>query len=83
MDTGSWRTVYSVKWKSWLNVFTHKVHPVFCQPVKALEEEQEGEEGNKAGGEVVPEHSECQARLGHCVPGALDEMLMVERKEAY
>lgn len=83
MDTGSRCAVYSVRRKSRLSVTTHKVHPVFCQPVEALEEEQEGEEGDEAGGEVVPEHSERQARLGHRVPGALDEMLMVERKEAY
>lgn len=50
--------------------------------MEALEEEQEGEEGDEARREVVPEHSERQACLGHCVPGALDEMLMVERKEA-
>lgn len=40
--------------------------------MEALEEEQEGEEGNKARGEVVPEHGEGQARLGHRIPGALD-----------
>lgn len=44
--------------------------------MEALKEEQEGEEGNKARGEIIPEHSECQARLGHCVPGALDEVLI-------
>lgn len=55
---------------------THKVHPVLSQPVEALKEKQEGEEGYKAGGEVIPEHSECQARLGHRVPGALNEMLV-------
>lgn len=43
--------------------------------MEALKEEQEGEEGNKARGEIIPEHSECQARLGHCVPGALNEVL--------
>lgn len=74
--------VYYVKWGGCFSFITHKVHPVFSQPVEALKEEQEGEEGNEAGGEVIPEHSECQARLGHRVPGALDEMLKVERKEA-
>lgn len=58
-----------------LSLITHKVHPVLGQPVEALEEEQEGEEGDKARGEVVPEHGECQARLGHRVPRALNEML--------
>lgn len=38
---------------------THKVHPVFSQPVEALKEEQEGEEGDKAGWEVIPKDSEC------------------------
>lgn len=62
---------------SCFSLITHKVHPVLSQPVEALKEEQEGEEGDKARGEVVPEHSERQARLGHRVPGALDEMLKV------
>ncbi len=65
------------------SLITHKVHSILSQPVKALEEEQEGEEGNKAWGEVIPEHSECQARLGHRVPGALNEMLMEERKDMW
>lgn len=43
--------------------------------MEALKEEQEGEEGDKARGEVIPEHSEGQARLGHRVPGAFDEVL--------
>lgn len=47
--------------------------------MEALKEEQEGEEGDKARREVISEHSECQARLGHRVPGALDEMLEAER----
>lgn len=63
-----------------LSLVTHKVHPVLSQPVKALEEEQESEEGDKARGEVVPEHSEGQARLGHSVPRALDEMLEAEKE---
>lgn len=46
--------------------------------MEALKEKQECEECDKARGEVIPEHSECQARLSHCVPGALDEVLMVE-----
>lgn len=50
--------------------------------MEALEEEQEGEEGNEAWGEVVPEYSECQARLGHRVPGALDQMLTAETRGA-
>lgn len=50
--------------------------------MEALEEEQEGEEGNEAWGEVIPEHSECQARLGHRVPGALNQMLTAERRGA-
>lgn len=56
---------------------TYKVHPVLSQPVEALKKKQEGEESNKPGGEVVSEHSECQARLSHCIPGALNEMLTV------
>lgn len=44
--------------------------------MEALQEEQEGKEGDKSGGEIISEHSEGQARLCHCVPGALDEMLM-------
>lgn len=62
---------------------THKVHPVLSQPVEALKEKQEGEEGYEAGGEVIPEHSECQARLGHCIPGALNEMLVGEERQVY
>lgn len=56
---------------------TYKVHPVLSQPVEALKKKQEGEEGNEPGGEVISEHSECQARLSHCIPGALNEMLTV------
>lgn len=66
---------------SCFSLITHKVHPVLSQPVEALKEEQEGEEGDKARGEVIPKHSECQACLCHCVPGALDEMLMAQRKD--
>lgn len=75
-----WRkyTVYCVRQESSFSIITHKVHPVLSQPVEALKEEQEGEEGDKARGEVIPKNSECQARLCHCVPGALDEVLMVE-----
>lgn len=46
------------KWPSGLRVglmFTYKVHSVFSQPVKALEEEQQREKGHKAGRKVVPE----------------------------
>lgn len=50
--------------------------------MEALEEEQEGEERNEAWGEVVPEHGERQARLGHRVPGALDQMLTAETRAA-
>ena len=71
--------MYCVGRKSCFSIVTHKVHPVLSQPVEALKEEQEGEEGNKARGEVIPENSECQARLCHCVPGALNEVLMVEQ----
>ena len=56
---------------------TYKVHPVLSQPVETFKKKQEGEESDKAGGEVISEHSEGQARLSHCVPGALDEMLAV------
>lgn len=56
---------------------TYKVHPVLSQPVEALKKKQEGEESNEPGGEVISEHSECQARLSHCIPGALNEMLTV------
>lgn len=55
--------------------FTHKVHSILRQPVEALQEEQQGEECDKAGGEIVPEHGEGQARFRHRVPGALDEVL--------
>lgn len=50
---------------------TYKVHSVLSQPVKALEKEEEGEEGDEARAEVVAEDSEGQAGLGHRVPGAL------------
>lgn len=46
--------------------------------MEALKEEEKCEEGDEAGGEVVPEHGERQARLGHRVPGALDEVLAAE-----
>lgn len=48
--------------------------------MEALQEEQEGEEGNKTGREVISEYGEGQARLCHCVPRALDEMLVEKRK---
>lgn len=54
---------------------THKVHTVLGQPVEALKKKQKGEESNKPGREVISEHSECQARLSHCIPGTLNEML--------
>jgi len=54
---------------------THKVHPVFGQPVEALEEEEEGEEGDEARAEVVPEDGEGQAGLRHSVPRPLQEVL--------
>lgn len=73
-------TVYYAGSGSCFSLITHKVHPVFSQPVEALEEEQECEEGDEARGEVVPEHSECQARLGHSVPGALNQMLNVYKQ---
>lgn len=50
---------------------THKVHPVFRQPVEALEEEQECEKGHKTGAEVIPEDCEGKAGLGHCIPWPL------------
>lgn len=50
---------------------THKVHPVFSQPVEALEEEEEGEKGNEARAEVVPEDGKGQAGLRHGVPRPL------------
>lgn len=59
---------------------TYKVHPVLSQPVEALKEKQQREESHKAGREVVSEHSEGQARLRHCVPGALDEVLAAMAK---
>lgn len=64
-----------------LSVITYEVHTVLCQPVEALKEEQEGKEGDKARGKIIPEHSECQARLGHCIPGALNEVLMANRDD--
>lgn len=73
--------VHCVRWGSAFSFITHKVHPVLSQPVEALKEEQEGEEGDEARGEIIPEHSESQARLGHSVPRAFDEMLRVARKE--
>lgn len=48
---------------------THKVHAVFSQPVKTLEEEEEGEECNKARAEVVPKDSEGQTSLSDSIPG--------------
>lgn len=47
---------------------THKVHTVLSQPVEALEEEEESEEGHKTGAEVIPEDCEGKAGLGHCIP---------------
>lgn len=35
--------------------FTHKVYPVFSQPMEALEEKQQGEKGHKARGKIIPE----------------------------
>ena len=58
---------------------THKVHAVLGQPVEALEEEQQREEGHEARGEVVPEHGEGQAGLRHGVPRALNQVLGGER----
>lgn len=48
---------------------THKVHTVFSQPVKTLEEEKESEECNKAGAEVVPKDGEGQTSLSDRIPG--------------
>ena len=49
--------------------------------MEALQEEQEGKKGHEARREIVPEHSESQARLRHRIPGALDEMLVDVRKD--
>lgn len=58
------------------SLITYKVHPVLSKPVEALQEEQESEQGYKARGEVIPEHSKGQARLCHRIPGPLNEMLV-------
>lgn len=56
---------------------THKVHTVLSQPVKTLEEEEESEEGNKAGAEVIPKDSEGQTRLSDGIPGTFQKVLGV------
>ena len=43
--------------------------------MEALEEEEEGEEGDEARAEVVPEDGEGQAGLRHSVPRPLQEVL--------
>ena len=47
---------------------TYKVDPFFGKPMETLEKEQEGEQCHKARTEVIPEHSERQASLRHCIP---------------
>ncbi len=56
-------------------MFTHKVHPVFSQPVKAFEEKQQSEKGHKARREIIPEDCKGQTGLGHRIPGAFNQML--------
>lgn len=73
--------VHCVRQGSAFSFITHKVHSILSQPVKALKEQEEGKEGDEARREIIPEHSESQARLGHSVPRAFDEMLGVARKE--
>lgn len=69
--------MHYVRRGSRVSVITHKVHPVLGQPVEALKEEQECEEGDEARGEVIPENGERQARLSHRIPRALNEVLVV------
>lgn len=46
----------------------HKVHPVLSKPVEALEEQEESEEGHKAGTEVISEDGEGQASFRDRIP---------------
>lgn len=45
--------------------------------MKTLEEEEESEEGNKAGAEVIPKDSEGQTRLSDGIPGTFQKVLGV------
>lgn len=57
----------------------HKVHAVFSQPVKTLEEEKEREECDKAGAEVIPKDGEGQTSLSDSIPRTLQKVLEVGR----
>lgn len=61
------------------SVATHKVHAVFSQPVKTLEEEKEREECDKAGAEVIPKDGEGQTSLSDSIPRTLQKVLEVGR----
>lgn len=53
----------------------HVVDAVLGEPVETLEEEEEREEGDELGAQVVSEDGEGQAGLCDGVPAAFDEML--------
>lgn len=62
---------------------THKIHAVLSQPVETLEEEEEGEERNKAGAEVIPKDREGQTSLSDRVPGTFQKVLGVGQGRMY
>jgi len=54
----------------------HVVHTQVQQPVEDLEEEQQREQRDELGAEVIPEHCEGQARFRHGVEKPLHQMLI-------
>jgi hypothetical protein len=54
---------------------THKINPVFCQPVKGLEEQQNCEQCHELWAEVISKNCKRQARLCHSIPRPLHQVL--------
>lgn len=52
----------------------HEVNPFLSQPVERLQEQQESEQSNKLGREVILENGESQAGFSHGVPRPFHEM---------
>lgn len=59
---------------------THVVHPVGCDPVEALEEEEHAVHERKGGGEVIAEDGEREEALGEEDPELLEEVLNGQRR---
>lgn len=59
---------------------SYKVDSILCQPVEALDKQQQREDGNELRAEVFSEQGECQAGIDQCVPRAFHQMLLRQNR---